>query len=118
MARVYSTETGRICPRCNAAKGSCRCAPGKQKIQSASPPTDGFIRIFRETKGRKGAGVTLIKGLSGESDDLKQLAKQLKQLCGCGGAVKGDCIEIQGNQREKIKQWLEAKDYKVKLAGG
>lgn len=118
MARVYSTETGRICPACNAPKSDCRCTTNKKINAQATPPLDGFIRIFRETKGRKGSGVTLVKGLHSETQDIKKLAKQLKQHCGCGGAVKDGCIEIQGDQREKIKQWLEAKNYKVKLAGG
>jgi len=117
MARVYSTETGRICPQCNAPKNDCRCASGG-KNKPLAPPADEYVRISRETKGRKGAGVTLIKGLNRETEDIKKITKQLKQHCGCGGAIKIDCIEIQGDQRDRIKQWLEAKNYKVKLVGG
>jgi len=129
--RVYSTETGRICPNCDAAVALCRCRKNKNSKQQHKPdsrksagalnqviPDDGVVRLMRDTKGRKGAGATLIHGLKASDNDLKAIAKSLKQLCGCGGSLKQGIIEIQGDQREKIKTWLEAKGYKVKLAGG
>lgn len=79
---------------------------------------DGIVRIHRETKGRKGKGVTLIKGISLGDKELKALAKQMKQQCGTGGAVKEGVIEIQGDQREVLKAFLEKRQYTVKLAGG
>lgn len=101
---VYSTETGRIKP---------------EKVETAAPVSgDGIVRLHRETKGRKGKGVTLITGVPETPEKLKSLAKELKQLCGTGGAVKEGVIEIQGDQRERLKPALEAKGYKVKLAGG
>lgn len=101
---VYSTETGRI---------------KSEKAETAAPsPGDGTVRLHRETKGRKGKGVTLITGISETPDKLKLLAKELKQLCGTGGAIKKGVIEIQGDQRERLKPVLEAKGFKVKLAGG
>jgi translation initiation factor 1 len=63
--------------------------------------------ISRETKGRKGKGVTLISGLALAETDLKALAKQLKTLCGSGGAIKAGVIEIQGDHRDAIKQLLK-----------
>lgn len=101
---VYSTETGRI-------------KPEKAEV-SAPAPGDGIVRLHRETKGRKGKGVTLITGIPEAPDKLKLLAKELKQLCGTGGSVKEGVIEIQGDQRERLKPALETKGYKVKLAGG
>jgi translation initiation factor 1 len=102
---VYSTESGRIKP---------------EKIKPAVPAAalDSFVRLHKESKGRGGKGVTLITGLPLNDTELKQLAKELKQLCGTGGTVKDGVIEIQGEQREKLKPALELKGYKVKIAGG
>ena len=63
---------------------------------------DGKVRVSRESKGRKGKGVTLISGLALNETELKNLARQLKQLCGSGGSVKNGVIEIQGEHREKL----------------
>lgn len=101
---VYSTETGRI---------KSEPAP-----TTTTPIGDGIVRLRRETKGRKGKGVTLIDGIPESPDTLKALAKEFKQLCGTGGAVKAGVIEIQGDQRERLKPVLEGKGYRVKLAGG
>ncbi len=103
MTLVYSTETGRIKP--------------KQEKQQR-PKGDGVVKIQRQTKGRKGKGVCVITGLDMEDAPLKLLAAELKKVCGCGGSVKDGAIEIQGDNRDKIKAHLEKKGYKVKLAGG
>jgi translation initiation factor 1 len=101
---VYSTESGKVKP--------------EQKDQARSVSDDGIVRIHRETKGRKGKGVSLIKGLNMPPADLKKLGSELKKKCGCGGAVKDGVIEVQTDDREKLRLLLEKKDYKVKLAGG
>jgi translation initiation factor 1 len=100
---VYSTEFGRI---------------NEQKPQESAPKTDGIVRIKRITKGKKGKGVSSIEGLAMNKDELKTLCSALKKQCGCGGAVKDYNIEIQGDVREKLKEILESKGMKVKLAGG
>ena len=82
------------------------------------PPGDGFIRIRRETAGRSGKGVTTLSGFALPEAELQALAKQLKQLCGTGGTVKNWVLEIQGDQREKLKAELEQRGFRVKLAGG
>lgn len=100
---VFSTEQGRI----------------KQPAPAATIDTgDGIVRIRRETKGRKGKGVTTISGLGLEATELKALAKKLKQLCGTGGAVKDGVIEIQGDHREVLQSTLSEQGFTVKLAGG
>ena len=76
------------------------------------------MRIRRETSGRKGKGVTTISGMELDEKAITQLAKELKQQCGTGGSVKDFVIEIQGDHREKLRQLLEQKGFKVKLAGG
>ncbi|MDG6894599.1 translation initiation factor Sui1 [Volucribacter amazonae] len=100
---VYSTQTGRI---------------KAQKPQPEKPKTDGIVRIQRQVSGRKGNGVSVITGLDLNETELQKLASELKKRCGCGGAVKGFNIEIQGEKRELLKQLLEQKGFKVKLAGG
>ena len=100
---VYSTETGRIKP---------------QDKQPESTQSDGIVRIRRETKGRKGKGVSTLSGIDLDPSTLKQLAKQLKQLCSTGGSIKNGVIEIQGDHRDKLKAELEKRHFTVKLAGG
>ena len=113
---VYSTESGRVttCPTCGLPYKDCRCS------QSA-PPTrknDGIVRVMRDRKQRGGKTVTVITGVMGSEADLAALAQQLKKLCGSGGTVKEDTIEIQGDHCEKIITKLTALGYKVKRAGG
>jgi translation initiation factor 1 len=79
-------------------------------------PSDGVVRVFREKGGRGGKVVTVVRGLPG--GDLKAVASDLKKLCGSGGAVKADAVEIQGDHREKVAARLEAQGRRVKLAGG
>ena len=79
-------------------------------------PNDGIVRIFREKGGRGGKTVTVVRGLPG--GELESVASELKRRCGSGGAVKDGAVEIQGDHREKAASLLEAKGYRVKLAGG
>ncbi len=114
MALIYSTDKGRHCPDCGAPRAACSC---KQK-SAASRPGDGIVRLQRQTSGRAGKAVIVITGLALEPAALKNLAKDLKQRCGCGGAVKDDTIEIQGDHRAALQTTLEQLGYKVKLSGG
>jgi translation initiation factor 1 len=100
---VYSTDVGRIKP---------------QVQTKPSPKSDGIVRIRRETKGRNGKGVTTISGLSMTDAEFKTLCTSLKKLCGTGGSIKDGIIEIQGDNRDKIKLVLEKLGHNVKLAGG
>lgn len=110
---VYSTETGRICPGCGKQAKKCTC-----KKEPNTTSGDGVVRISRQTKGRKGAGVSLITGLPLTEPELKALGKKLKQKCGTGGTVKDGVIEIQGDQRQKLLELLVQEGYRPKLAGG
>ncbi|QIW15969.1 translation initiation factor Sui1 [Pasteurellaceae bacterium RH1A] len=103
MTLVYSTEIGRITP---------------EKPKAERPKGDGIVRIQRQTSGRKGKGVCVITGLDLDDKALNSLASELKRRCGCGGAMKDGLIEIQGDNRDQLKQILEQKGYTVKLAGG
>ena len=103
---VYSTSTGRI------------DQPKPEKELHAKLFKDGFIRIERQTKGRKGKGVMLVVGIDPKDHDLKKIAKTIKSKMGQGGAVKEGIIEVQGDDRDKLKGILEALKFKVKIAGG
>lgn len=115
---VYSTEFGTMCPECNHPKNDCVCRKKKKPVPGRVPPRDGIVRLMRETKGRKGKGVTLITGLPLDDTPLKQLAKSLKQKCGSGGSIKNGVIEIQGDHRTELEKELTRLGYKVKRAGG
>ena len=82
------------------------------------PPNQQTVYLHRESKGRGGKTVTLVKNLILTEADLKSLAKRLKQACGSGGTVKDGLIEIQGEHRQTIAEVLEKLGYKVKIAGG
>jgi translation initiation factor 1 len=109
---VYSTEQGRICPGCSNPVNQCTCR------KQTSPSGDGNVRVSRETKGRKGKGVTLIKGLAMDAATLRLMSKKLKTMCGSGGTVKKEIIEIQGDHIERILDYLKEQGIKAKQAGG
>ncbi|TXR54715.1 translation initiation factor Sui1 [Reinekea thalattae] len=111
-SRVYSTESGRICPDCDQPIADCVCA------QATIPEGDGIVRLSRQTKGRKGKGVTLVTGVLLAPDELKKLAKELKTKAGTGGTVKDGVIEIQGDCRDLLYSLLSDKGYQVKKSGG
>ena len=112
---VYSSEWGKMCPDCEKPVASCCCRKAGSAPQVSK---DGIVRVSRETKGRKGAGVTIISGLPGSEDDLKKLAGELKKKCGAGGALKDGLIEIQGEHRDRLVGELEKMGYRVKRSGG
>jgi translation initiation factor 1 len=91
--------------------------PGRKSVQSL-PPQQQTIYLHRESKGRAGGTVTVVKKLVLSEQDRKELAKKLKQVCASGGTVSEDAIEIQGEHREKIAEALKKMGYKVKIAGG
>ncbi len=110
---VYSTEHGRMCPGCGKPIAECVC-----RKQQGIPQGDGIVRVSRETKGRKGKGVTLVTGVLLDEDGLHKLATELKRKCGAGGTVKGATIEIQGDHRDLLASEMVKRGYTVKRAGG
>ncbi len=110
---VYSTEHGRMCPMCGRPAAECVC-----RREKTVPAGDGIVRIARETKGRKGKGVTIITGLPLDEQELQKLATDLKRRCGAGGTIKGHTIEVQGDHRDLLLEELRERGYTVKRAGG
>jgi translation initiation factor 1 len=111
---VYATGSGRTCPECNQPIANCICL----QLKNQTPATNGKITVGRETAGRKGKGVTTIKGLPLPSEQLANLAKELKQKCATGGSVVNGVIELQGEHRDTCVKLLTQKGYTPKKAGG
>jgi translation initiation factor 1 len=111
---VYSTEGGRMCPVCRRPQAQCVC----KSQQAAQPLGDGKVRVSRETSGRGGKAVTVVRGLPLDAAALTQLGKQLKAACGTGGTVKDGLIEVQGDHADKVLALLQAQGYAAKRAGG
>lgn len=114
---VYSTDLGRRCPECGRPMPGCSCRRSKP-AQPVAPLGDGVVRVGRETKGRKGKGVTIITGVPLAGEELEALASRLKRRCGCGGKVDAGTIEIQGDQRDLLVEELDKLGYRVRRSGG
>ncbi len=110
---VYSTEHGPLCPRCGAPVAACTC-----RDEEAGVLRDGVVRVSRETRGRKGKGVTLVTGVPLPAGELAKLGKELKKKCGTGGTVRGAIIEIQGDHRDRLVTELRKRGWAVKRVGG
>ena len=76
------------------------------------PPAQQKLKVRLDTKHRAGKAVTLVEGFSGTDNDLQDLGKKLKAYCGTGGSAKDGEIIVQGDQREKVVQWLLKNGYK------
>jgi translation initiation factor 1 len=111
---VYSTEGGRMCPACRRPLVECACRTAA-KTPAAG---DGVARVTRETKGRGGKSVTVVKGLALGPVALGLLGKQLRTACGSGGTVKDGVIEVQGDHLERVVEALTKYGHKAKRAGG
>ena len=114
---VFSTDKGRVCPDCGRPVKKCVCKRKKSE-STADAASDGVIRLRREKKGRKGKTVTTVSGFQVGTDDLKQIASSLKNICGTGGSVKDGVIIIQGDHRPAIQKELQEQGFSVKSAGG
>lgn len=105
---VYSTDGGDF-----------RRRPGPRAASQVSAvPPDGVVRVSREKGGRGGKEVTIIRGLPGDEEALLAIAAALKRACGVGGTSRDGVVVIQGDQRQRVLPLLEARGYRVKLAGG
>lgn len=110
---VYSTEGGRMCPACRKPVAACTC-----NASSVAPRAgDGIVRVSRETMGRGGKTVTLVRGLSLDTDAIIVLGKRLRTACGAGGTLRDGVLEIQGDHCERVIALLAADGFSVKRAG-
>lgn len=102
-----------LCPKCHQLKTTCTCTN-----EPSAPSKSTVVRVGRETKGRRGKGVTIISDLPLNEPDLTELVAKLKTRLGTGGTIKDGRVEIQGDHRDRIVQELEGLGYRVKRAGG
>lgn len=102
-----------MCPACRRPVADCAC-----KAAAAPPLGDGQVRVWRETKGRGGKAVTLVRGLPLAGEALAALGKRLRAACGAGGTVKDGVIEVQGDHADRVVEWLLAQGFHAKRAGG
>ena len=100
------------CDRCDLPETEC-CGPPEATKSNIVAPERQTARLSTE-KRKKGKLVTLIQGLSAGDNDFPKLLTQLKNACGAGGAIDGDCIEIQGDQVDRVKKMLGQLGYKVR----
>ena len=109
---VYSTDPDwqQTCDNCGRAKAECLC-----DVADTPAPSGQTVYIERDRKGRKGKTVTVISNMRG---DLKKIQKDLQRYCGAGGSIKDGHIEIQGDQRVKVREYLEKAGFTVKQKGG
>ncbi|MCP4896106.1 MAG: stress response translation initiation inhibitor YciH [bacterium] len=107
---VFSTETGRMCPKCGWPVDACHCSSHLEE-----PIPDRVVARLRiEKSGRRGKTVTVVEGLPRNGTFLKDLAKELKRACSTGGTVAEDRVELQGDHRERLRDTLKAKGWTVK----
>jgi translation initiation factor 1 len=109
---VYSTATGRVCPRCGWPERDCKCS---SKIGPDDPiPARITAKLRMEKKGRGGKTVTVVYGLPQNAAFLKDLSAELKRVCGTGGTATEEGVELQGDLRDRVREALVKKGYLVK----
>ncbi len=109
---VYSTDKGRVCPRCGWPVDDCRCAETLGK--GREPVPEKPVAKLRLENRASGKHVTVVAGLPDNRDYLDALARELKKACGTGGAPGDGVIELQGDQRERLRELLTRKGMQVK----
>ncbi len=108
---VYSTERGRVCPRCGWPERDCKCSA---KAPSARVPARVVAKLRLEKQGRSGKTVTVVYDLPNDEKFLKELSQELKRACGTGGAVADGTVELQGDLRDRVRELLIKKGWTVK----
>jgi translation initiation factor 1 len=108
---VYSTGIGSICPGCGWPGRDCTCS---KNAATESIPARLVAKLRVEKKGRGGKTITVVDGLPNNAAFLTQLSQELKRACGTGGTVADRAVELQGDQRERIREFLVKKGFVVK----
>src|SRR5262245_29400530 len=112
---VYSTAPGGACPKCGWPLDNCRCSTRTVEERPSSRAGKMVAKLRLEKKGRAGKSVTVVAGLPLNASLLKELCQDLKRACGTGGAVSEDTIELQGDLRDRVREYLLKKDFVVKV---
>jgi len=101
------------CERCELPEDQCKCPPPEPEPPAHVPPEKQTARLSVE-KRKRGKTVTVIRGLAATDNDLPGLLTKLKSICGAGGTLQEDSIEIQGKQLERLQSELRKIGYRVK----
>ena len=113
LSGLVVTQTS---PEDAAAAEATKTAAAEKAAQSQR--AKDVVRVHRETKGRGGKAVSLVKGITLPLAELEVLGKQLKTACGSGGTVKDGVVEVQGDHCDAVLQALLKHGYSAKRAGG
>jgi translation initiation factor 1 len=108
---VYSTDIGRVCPGCGWPARDCKCSKG---AADETIPARIVAKLRVEKKGRGGKIVSVVYGLPSNAAFLKDLCQDLKRACGTGGTVAEGEVELQGDLRERIREFLLKRGFVVK----
>lgn len=111
---VYTTAQGRLCPECGSPVQACRCRQKGERAEESPGPACIVAKLRIETKGRGGKMVTVIDGLPREDGFLARLAQDLKRACGTGGSAGDGVVELQGDRRDRVRELLAKKGFRVK----
>jgi translation initiation factor 1 len=111
---VYSTDVGRVCPGCGWPARDCKCSGRTADEPIPVRPTHIVAKLRMEKKGRGGKTVSVVDGLPRNAAFLKELCQELKRACGTGGTVVDGGIELQGDLRERLREFLLNKGWVVK----
>lgn len=109
---VYSTGTGGTCPGCGWPQRDCACS--SRRAANAPLPDRIVAKLRMEKSGRGGKTVTVVFDLPKNEKFLKDLCAELKRVLGTGGAVAANTVELQGEQRDRVREVLLKKGYVVK----
>lgn len=109
---MYSTDIGRICPGCGWPARDCKCS--NQRAADEPIPNKMTAKLRVEKKGRGGKTVTVVYDLPRNAAFLKELSHELKRACGTGGAVAENTVELQGELRDRLREFLRNKGWEVK----
>lgn len=109
---VYSTASGRVCPKCGWPADDCRCSTSLAAGREAVP--DRPVAKLRVENRASGKQVTVVAGLPRNAEWLEALCRELKKACGAGGSAGEDSVEVQGDHRERLRELLAKKGMTVK----
>jgi translation initiation factor 1 len=110
---VYTSHRGRVCPKCGWPASDCRCA-SQQPAEDEPVPERIVFKLRIEKTGRGGKTVTVIDGLPRNAPFSAALAQDLKRSCGTGGTLRDGALELQGDLRDRAREFLTRKGYVVK----
>jgi translation initiation factor 1 len=115
---IQDMKKNNACIVWSSSEGDKRKKESRFVNTKSVPPQQQIVYLHRESGGRGGKVVSIVKNLALSNDDMKSLAKKLKRECGTGGTVKDGMIEIQGEHRQRIADALQKLGYTVQIAGG